>query len=152
MTRLGVWQHSFYHLIAEWSDKPFSWGKNDCMRLICDSHSSIFGTDIASPHGGYPTYSTATGAARSIKRMAGTKDVLKACSTLLGKHFYYQLQDFLKVGDYYCIDAQPLCCGVFDGHFLRGYKEGAMGLQKFSVGSLGLCHYYACDADKLWDR
>jgi hypothetical protein len=69
--RLAEWSHNLDDLIDSLRDKPFAWGKNDCLNFANKAHLAMTGKLLASDWSG--DYTTAFGAKRHYLKLLKTQ-------------------------------------------------------------------------------
>lgn len=77
--RLSSWSHNLEDFIDSLRDKPFSWGKNDCLTFANGSHIAMTGNALASDWVG--GYSSAFGAKKrylTLLKKQGSKSIIEA--------------------------------------------------------------------------
>jgi hypothetical protein len=70
ITRTHTWEADLHHYLTDQLDQPFQFGARDCCLFVCDAVLAMTGTDVAEDFRG--RYSTAIGAARTIRSITGT--------------------------------------------------------------------------------
>ena len=71
MGRLNDWPERLNDVIEEWRDRPFEWGKADCVGFVLAVDAAMYGKSRLK----LPRYTTKTGAARLIKKRGGDLSV-----------------------------------------------------------------------------
>ena len=111
-----------YAVNVEWSEKPFQWGKSDCLLALADILNRALGYDPASPFRG--RYKTALGAARITKEYGGFAGALEWQAK---NHRWLEISPIDgKVGDIgLVLNAKGPRCGVICyGNFWVGRSPG----------------------------
>ena len=67
------WPERLAETVASARERPFAWGRHDCALFAADCVLAMTGYDPAAPFRG--RYSTARGAARSIRRVTGAREI-----------------------------------------------------------------------------
>jgi hypothetical protein len=85
ITRTHTWEADLHQYLAGQLDQQFQFSVRDCCLFVCDAIQAMTGTDVAADFRG--RYSTAIGAARTIKRVTGTGPTVEDAAVYVTEKF-----------------------------------------------------------------
>jgi hypothetical protein len=85
IARNHTWEADLHHYLAGQLDQQFQFGVRDCCLFVCNAILAMTGTDVAAGFRG--SYSTAIGAARTIKSITGTGPTVEDAANYVTEKF-----------------------------------------------------------------